>query len=403
MFAFLFYLFGMASMLLSDILISKFLSTNNIALWADSRALFGILAAFVTLGLEAVIIRSPEASRLLLRLVFIQAIFISIPLGFLVHQLGYLSSAWSAILLSLGAAFSLAQGQYFRSRSAFSVSQLVQQGWKIVVFIILAGCIFSNHLLSWPIDLIASTVISIFALIGWGILFTSKTDRESSQQTLGKYYAISLRFFFTNIILMVALFGEQMIVGGLGTRTEAAVYFTHVTYFLLPVTIVSTFAGFRIGPWVRDNSCRFETILLRHRKLIIAVILSSATLAMVVGWVGWSVIRPSVGEPNVFLVLSFFITAIMRSLYIIPSVFNGIFGESKDYDFLIFSQLLLMLVLAAAIYLTLHLANIIFVAAFVGFINWIVRTLISCRVMKAIVIRRQRSSTRPRAYALGES
>lgn len=58
------------------------------ALGMDVRALFGILAAFVTLGIEMVIIRAPRASRLLLRLVLMQAIFLSLPLGFLVHKLG---------------------------------------------------------------------------------------------------------------------------------------------------------------------------------------------------------------------------------------------------------------------------------------------------------------------------
>jgi hypothetical protein len=41
------YLLGVASMLVSDILVTGFLSEANIALWADARALFGILATLV--------------------------------------------------------------------------------------------------------------------------------------------------------------------------------------------------------------------------------------------------------------------------------------------------------------------------------------------------------------------
>ena len=391
MFALLAYLLGMASMLVSDILVSKFLGDADIALWADVRALFGILAAIVTLGIEMVIIRAPRASRLLLRLVLMQAIFLSLPLGFLVHQLGYLSSPWSAILLASGAAFAVAQGQYFRSHSSFFVSQFAQQGWKIVVLILLADFIFFHNIRALPIDLLASSAVFVVSILGWGLVLTRRRDRDSHSEEHGlrKHYTISFRFLVTNIILNVALFGEQMIVNGLGTNAQAAIYFTHMTYFLLPVSVVTTFVGFRIGPWMRDNPDRFEAMLARCRLPIHVVILATVTLAQAIGWIGWWLIGPSVGEPNAFLQIAFFMLSTLRTYYVIPSAYNGIFGAPKEHDLLIISQLFLLLLLAAGIYAAFPAVDIIIVVAIVGVLNWMARTLISDRVMKLIMKRRQ--------------
>lgn len=387
--ALLAYLFGMASMLVSDILVSKFLGDADIALWADVRALFGILAAFVTLGLEMVIIRAPGASRLLLRLVIVQAVVLSLPLGFLVHQLGYLSSPWSAILLASGAAFSLAQGQYFRSHSSFFVSQFAQQGWKIIVLILLADFIFLHHLRALPIDLVASSAVFVVSILGWGLVLTRRHDGDSVEHGLRKHYAISFRFLVTNIILNVALFGEQMIVNGLGTNAQAAIYFTHMTYFLLPASILTTFVGFRIGPWVRDNPDDFEAMLARRRLSIHMVIVATVALAQAIGWIGWWLIGPSVGEPNAVLQIAFFISATLRTYYVMPSAYNGIFGAPTEHDLLIISQLFLLLVLAAGIYAFFPAVDIILVVAIAGVFNWMARTLISDRVMKFIMKRRQ--------------
>lgn len=383
------YMLGVASMLVSDILVTKFLGDADIALWADVRALFGILAAFVTLGLEMVIIRAPGASRLLLRLVLVQAVVLSFPLGFFVHQFGYLSSPWSAILLSSGAAFSVAQGQYFRGHGAFLKSQIAQQGWRIILLIIIAEFVFFKHATAWPLDLLAGAAVFIVSFAGWGLVLTGPRDCGAEQCGLRKHYAISFRFLAMNIVLNLALFGEQIMVNGLGTNAQATIYFTHMTYFLLPVSVLTTFVGFRIGPWVRDNAGMFEERLARHRLLMFAVIVTTVTLVHLIGWIGWLVVRPAVGEPNAFLQVLFFVSAVFRTYYVIPSAYNGILGAPREHDILIATQILLLSVLAAGIYTVFPNCDIVTVVAVAGVANWIARTLISDRVMTAIIKRRQ--------------
>ena len=383
------YMLGVASMLASDILVTKFLNDADIALWADVRALFGILAAFVTLGIEMVIIRAPGASRLLLRLVLLQAVLLSLPLGFFVHKLGYLSSDWSAILLALGAAFSVVQGQYFRSHRAFLSSQIVQQGWRVVVLALMAKFVFYQDTTAWPIDLIAGAAVFLFSLFGWGLVLTGPRDLDDKDRRLPAFYAISFRFLVTNIILNMALFGEQMIVNGVGSNAEASTYFTHMTYFLLPVTIVTAFVGFRIGPWLRDNPVRFEALLKRNRLLLHVSILATVVFAHVVGWICWHIIKPAIGEPSMFLQAALFISATLRTYYVFPSAYNGIFGALREHDILIVTQIMLLIVIAAGIYVVYPSVDIVTVVAVAGVANWVVRTLIADRIMKVIMIRRK--------------
>ena len=376
-------------MILSDIVVSKFLSDADIALWADVRALFGILAAILTLGMEMVLIRAPRASRLLLRLVFLQAIFLSVPLGFLVHQLGYLSGPWSAILLASGGAFVVVQGQFFRSHGSFLVSQFAQQGWKIIVLVLLVDFVFLHNTSAWSIDLLASSAIFLASIIGWGLVLTRWRDHDSQEGGLREHYAISFRFLVTNIILNVSLFGEQMIVNAIGTNAQAAIYFTHMTYFLFPVSIVGTFVGFRIGPWVRDNPDIFEEMLTSRRLQLHICILAMVAAAHAIGWIGWWLIGPSVGEPNTFLQIAFFILAIQRTHYVIPSAYNGIFAAPREHDLLIITQLVLLLILGLGVYVLFPVVDIFIIVAIGGVLNWMARTLISDRVMKVVMKRRQ--------------
>lgn len=387
--AFLIYLAGTASMLMSDVLATKFMDNSEIALLADVRALFGILGALITLGLEMVIIRIPSASRLLLRLVFIQAVALSVPVGFFVHLLGYLSSPWSGILLTAGSACLVAQGQFFRSHGAFVSSQLVQQTWKIIILILITCIVFFRVETAWPIDFVVAAVVFLISILGWSFILTGPGDLDHADRGFRNHYTISFRFLATNIILNLALFGEQLTINGLGTNLQSSIYFTHMTYFLLPVTVISAFVGFRIGPWLRDNPVAFELMLARHRIKLFFGVIFAVTLAQTIGWLGWQFIRPSVGDVNVFLMIGCFISACLRIYYVLPSAYTGLFGSTRDHDVLIVTQIILLFIIAATIYVTFPFLDIIIVVTILGVINWLVRTLISDSIMKRIILRRQ--------------
>ena len=388
--SFLIFLIGTVSLLAADILSTKFLDDSDMALWAEMRALFGVLAVLLTLGLEMVLIRSPKSARILLRLIIVQTLILGLPLGCAVHHLGYMNSPWAATLFGAGAAFITAQGQYFRSQGAFVVSQLAQQGWRLATLATLIYLAFHKSEVLLSLDLIVALAVFICSLLGWCFVIVHQRNGDNEYSGLVNHYSISFRFFCTNLVLQAALFGEQLLVNGLGSNLQASIFFTHMTYFLLPVTVVSAYLGFRIGPWLRDHPDSFESAVVKYRYSLFLLTLGVVAIIQVVGLLGWQIIKPAVSEVNVFLIFSFFFSASLRIYYTFSSAYNGIFATPHDHDTLIVAQVMLLLCLAAFVYVFRHAVDILYLVAIAGGINWLARTAISDVVMRNRIERRQK-------------
>lgn len=385
--SFLAYFFGLASLFTCDLLVTREMGAESVALWAESRALIGILGVVAALGLDLVMVRSPQSSMRMLRFAAAQVPLLAILLGFGVHGLGYLSSPLSAAILAAGSAAGLVLGQFYRAHHRYLASQLVQQGWKIVALAVLGAMLSPLGGATPPIDLVLGVLLLMTALAGGIPLLRSgiAVQRPQLPERPTVLYGIGLRFMATSLILALAVYGEQLLVNGVGTAQDAAVFFTHATYFLFPVSVLNGYLGFRIGPWLRDNHDRFVQVIGSRWVLIGFGVVVYPVMMHMIGWVGWEFIKPGVGDPDPLIQLAMLGAAVARTLYTIPSGYNGVFGSPKQHDLLIALQVLLLLFLAGLIFAVVGYVEIVYLVAFAGAANWVLRTLIGGFVTRIII------------------
>jgi len=63
--------------------------------------------------------------------------------------------------------------------------------------------------------------------------------RPQNPEERGALYQIGARFMASSLLLSLSIYAEQLVVNSFGTTNEAAIYFTHATYFLFPISLAN--------------------------------------------------------------------------------------------------------------------------------------------------------------------
>ncbi|MFN6925950.1 MAG: hypothetical protein ACK4P8_09915 [Tabrizicola sp.] len=392
--SFLLFTSGTGALLACDLLVTRFLSPEDIVLWAEVRALIGLLGVLAAGGLDLVFVRSPQSSIRLLRLCLIQIPLVALPLGVMVHMLGYLSGWLPAATLAAGSAGVLVLSQFYRAHHRYLASQLAQQAWKIGALILLVGLLWQLQLPK-P-DVSVSVLLLLSSGIAAGHVYRVLPELATGQapQPVRELYGIGLRFMATSLILAISVYGEQLLVSGVGSVRDAALFFTHATYFLFPVSVLNGYLAFRIGPWLRDNHDRFVAI---QRGRWLMILLSATVYAAImhgVGWLVWHLVSPAIGAPDPVLQLLLLASALARTLYTLPSGYNGVFGRPREHDILIAAQVILLAVVALSVYLALGTMPFVYLVACAGALNWIARTAVGFVISLLIIARSKHQDAR---------
>jgi hypothetical protein len=383
------YCVGFGSIFIADALVTKFFSVDEIARWAEVRALIGISGVLCLIGLDQVLVRSRASSGKLLMLLSIQVPLLALLVGTIVWWFGFLSSWIIAVLLAVGSAGTVALFQYFRSNNQRLKAQVTEQSWKIALLLALIWLVASQSKL--PLDALVVGLM-LAGVCGSAFMVWRRPPASlypQSPQPTQKLYAIGGRFMATSLLLALALYAEQLVVNGLGSSQEGARYFTHATYFLFPISVANGYFAFLLGPWARDNHAQFMALLSRSRWLILMVAFGYTAIVHFIGWAGWILIGPAAGEPDLGLRIIFFTVCITRTLYTFPSTYVGVFALPQQHDFLILGQIIVLSIVAIVFFLlyqTLALPLVVAVAG-VSAINWILRTALGFGVMRDIMCR----------------
>ena len=237
--ALLIYLLGTSALIALDIAVSKFLSAAGIETWATIRSLIGLSGFVCLIGLDQMIVRSRQSSFLICRLVAVQVPLLSIIVGTLIWWLEFMSNWSYSILLVAGSSATMFFQQYFRSNHLRVRAQVAEQGWKVVTLCIVSGSVIWN--IQIMIDLAFITAIIGMIAVSSLSLLQSPPNKlfAQSPEPVSSLYAYGFRFMLSSILLALALYGEQLVVSGLGTSEESATYFTHAVFFLFPISIAN--------------------------------------------------------------------------------------------------------------------------------------------------------------------
>lgn len=387
--SFLIYTIGLGALFLTDLLVGRAFSHDDIADWARLRSLVGIASVVPLIGLDQVLVRSPSCSAQLLRLLAVQVPLLGVIVGVVLQAAGLVSHWWLGAGLAIGSAVSLVLFQYFRSHHRLVLSQFAQQGWKIaalalVAFMVATG--WRGDLVLWGIVLIL--VVDFIMAVAVAVL-PPKRLHPQVPAPVWAHYAIGGRFMVTAMMLALSVHAEQLVVNRMGSSAEAALYFTSATYFLFPLSFFNGYLAFLIGPWVRDRHDRFVALITARWWVILVCAAIYAMTLNLVGWMVWQLVGPSVGAVDPGLQFLLLWAGFARTLYVLPSGYLGVFGMPRQHDVLILFQ---VLTLAPVIGLFLALraggVELVHSVAAASALNWSLRTVASYSMTGAVARRR---------------
>lgn len=380
------YGIGVLSLFLCDFLVTKSLGTDQIALWAEIRSLIGIGGVICLVGLEQVLVRSPQSSARLLRMILIQTPLIALILGLMIWKVGFLGDFWVAACLVYFSAINMALFQYFRSNRLRISSQIAWQGWKIVAFLLLVMGVS----IGWIADV--RTLILIAFSIAIAVSMYSlrqnppSTLRTQQPDSVSALYFIGVRFMLSALMLALAVYGEQLIVARIGTAADTSLYFTHAAYFLFPISLLNGYLAFVSGPVIRDDHANMMRQLYERKWWLISGIIAAVLIAHAVGRVGWEIVVPKSGSIDLTLSLIMLLSCFARTFYTLPSTYLGVFATPRQHDVLLIGQIL---ILAASILFLIVLLQsfglpLLHAVAAASATNWIARTILGYALMSQV-------------------
>ena len=388
------YVSGLGSLLLLDLIITAVFEGSVISDWGGLRSVIGIAGIFCLVGLDQVLVRSPQSSKKILKAIFVQVPILAVIIGWGFSYFGFVKNWFLGGVIAAGSAMTLVFFQYFRSFSLNLKSQLSQQGWKI--FALLTVLLFLA--LDFQIELGAVVAVSIWLSILLCLFFYIKSLPENmmaqNAESLSDLYQIGIRFMVTSLMLALTVYAEQLVVNHYGGHQNGALYFTHATYFLFPASILNGYLAFLIGPWVRDNHDRFLGILKKRWPLIVAFSAFFALFVFSAGSFFWSVIGPSVGVPDTILQIVFMVSVVARTLYTLPGGYLGVFGMPGDHNILIVGQLVIFATVLALFFFFKEVEGvlIVYLVSILSALNWVMRTALSFSMVSVIARRKNAKS-----------
>src|SRR5690606_1953503 len=210
-------------------------------------------------------------------------------------------------------------------------------------------------------------------------------DREG----LFSIYSTSTRLMAISGLTGLSIYLEQLAVNAFGARYEAALYFTHATYFFFAASLVNGYLAFLAVPWVKRNKKAFLEILSRRWRGGIALSIMYVVVVQAVALAVWWLLNPAVGQINLVLMMAFSVSAFARTIYTYPSAYWGAFGRQGEYAIVI-RRYTVSLVLAIGVFGLLWWGmglTLVHSVALASASNWMLRSIIGVLMVKPAVLR----------------
>lgn len=377
--------------MLCDLLASSALEVADVAVWSRVRAINGILAVICLLGLDQFLLRHPETVRRVRGILFVQ-----IPVAALAAALIGHAFSQPALMMTLIATFSsvaVAVSQFHRSRGRLISAQMAAQSWKMIFLIGIGYYAWARPVSQFEMLISICAIISLIALLIIALSAKSQSAENDDQGEiirLPAIYAISIRLMAISALTTLSLYLEQLAVNILGSDYEAAVYFTHATYFLFSASLLNGYIAFLAIPWAKQNVSRFESIMTKWMWQGILISALYVVAIQGIAAIAWHIIMPTVGEVDLVILVAFSISAWSRTIYTYPSAFLGAFGERDQYT-VIAARYALSLVLAAVTFLVLWWVvglPLVYSVAWASASNWLLRTAIGLRFVRLVSLKK---------------
>lgn len=383
----LFYLIGMSSMFLSDLLIAKGAEEQAVANWALLKSIVFLSGPIILLGVEQILVREPEAVASVYGAVVVQCILASSIVSvfwnylFDVNALQILMAVLCFSILSLNFAICRAQLKFGRA-------QLVLNGWKLFLFLIILVDLTVNKVSieiaeSFVFVLVLSALLVIAfrrKVIGsFRIVESFNLQRVWRMVSLGKFFAVS------TIVLNLSLYLEQALLNFDGKQIESAELFRHSSAILPFIIALNGFAYFYIGPIIKRNPRKMLASWRRYRFIVFFAIGLMSWMSYLIGATVFEhVYHDSVGF-NGLLALLICLIAFLRTAFLFPCAVVSVLGSKGHVRSFVVANILGLLVFLFVYYAySRWFENFLLAVGFGSLANWIVRTIFAFRLKVSI-------------------
>ena len=261
----------------------------------------------------------------------------------------------------------------FRLKSAFSISQLVGNGWKIVLLfpILLIPTLGFDNFFSLLVFILGA-VLCLTLFYGY------KTLSFELFKSTDQIYGLWFNFSITLLLLSLIGYSDRYLVEAYLGLEAVGEYFYYLTVILFPYMLFQNYFGFKELPQFKQG-LTLELLYSKLRKVILFSILLSLIL------LGFFLILNDFEElnqlhiTNYILVLILMLTGIVKVLY---SIFSAAIGarakaeEIKRINLFTLGSIVVVIILL----MTFSALSIELIALAYMFI-WMIRVMISYRVI----------------------
>ncbi|OKY26756.1 hypothetical protein [Thalassotalea sp. PP2-459] len=386
------YGLGLLSFFLADLYIVANYPSDIVTQWAFYKSTLFIAASVCILGLDQVIIRTPNQSKKIFIAFLVQSTLVCCILYiastvFLTLAISTLQLIMSVYFLSILTMISA----IFRANHLLTLAQLATNGWKIAILTCMVLSLLNVE--SWfTASLSILLLFSLYYLNKTKIInktITHNTIQESNHRNVG------LAFFFHNITLVVAIYGEQMLINALGHQKTAYILYTHFVMFSSIAISFFGFFGFYLAPKIKTMDVfTLHTFKAYSVKLFI-VSIALSTLSIAFGFLIYKLYYQDKGiqlEPSI--IISIFIMCIARGSYTVSSICLGLFARHETLAFTAKLNWLFMLTYLTIIYLLLTKSLPIYILftsiSATTAIHWSVRAFVSQRYARLALIEKEK-------------
>lgn len=376
------FFLGVGALYLADVFITRGASVEEIAEWATLKSFMMVCGTFTLFGLDQQLIREPQASKLIAKVSIFQILIIASLAGLLGYRLGFTPSYSVGALAVAGIAFSIMAFSWWRTNLQMTAAYLSNGTWRLSFLI---GIIFLSHQFSISTILIGAFGIGLLVIAGLFIRMKPRADLSSIHRDINNIrdiYIIGSSYFMAALSLSIAAYGEHLVVRGLGTNSDVALYFNSAVLYLFPGVMFNQYVAAVVGPALRQDEGRAVTLIRKYYKWTPVAILVIWPGLMIAGSILGTLIYGEIKTPFLLMaILSF--TACVRLLYIVPSSFVGITAKKKQLRNIcaLFLAIAIFMPFMAWGFVKLGVAVIIAVAV-ANLINWSLRTLVGLSIVR---------------------
>lgn len=380
--SFFLYGIGLVAFLIADIRVSEIADKVYVADWAFVKSVVLIAGSACMLGYDQLFVRDPSLIERKQSTIVIQVLLISIGSSALLYGFKNLSVEHGLLLFSSIALFGFLNytASAHRGLSNLWKAQLATNFWKVLV----ATVLLSFSLSPFYTFLIALFVSSVI-VVGVGMPRYERGLDSPTWEAMGTAdaRALSRSFFLSNLTLLIASHGEQLIINVFGDYSASATLFSHMAVFA-PISIgMNGFLGFYLGPKIR----RMGRITRRsYMNLTMSMTLYSFVITVVSVVAGCLYVvflsNRTLADFSPLIVALVAATGVVRGVYVATSVCVGIYGDKRALRRLVYEFWVGTFIYLLLTGITMRFSNGIMAAqimAVLALFNWTYRWAASHR------------------------